>query len=157
MPGKSKKTRFKSDKNREAFARWRQLAIDQMTSASTMMFGLVSAGIAYAVALLSSDKSIVTAANAFTFKLFTWSFVISFVAAILLVFNRLQSFRNTAQIIKLRDDASNSEELDDLRADVLFIDWRSWLLFYVELVTFAFGGGCFIAFLWNLYGTKLLP
>jgi len=122
-----------------------------------MMFGLVSAGIAYALTLLSSDKSIVSDNNAFTFKLFTWSFVISFFAGILLAFNRLQSFRRTARIIKLRDDASDLEQLSDLRGDVEFIDWRSWLLFYVQLATFAFGGGSLIAFLWNLYGTKLLP
>ena len=150
------KAHFNSNRNRQAFARWRELAIQQMTSASTMMFGLVCAGLAYSLALLGSYKSIVSAKNDFPFELFTGSFAISFLCALFLMLKHLQSFQKTANLIKERDEASNSGALVPLPQDVCFLDGWTWALFRIQLVTFALGGVVLLIFICKLNNIPLL-
>ena len=144
--------RFKSDKNREAFNRWRDHAIEQITSASSMMFGLASAGLAYSLTMLSLEKSQIIQRHLSTFRFFTWAFAISFIAAFLLVFNRLEGFRKTAEIVRARDardagESSNIQDVNDLREESGFIDAITWVLFYTQFLSFLAGGIGVIVFI----------
>jgi membrane protein implicated in regulation of membrane protease activity len=162
--GKKIKRRFHNDRNRQAFNHWRDHAINQMTAASSMIFGLASAGLAYSLTLLSAEKQLVTKDNLWTLRVFTVAFAVSFVVAILLLFNRLWGFRKAAEIVRARDikealrdakeagDRVEVSEVSDLREESGFIDGTTWLLFCLQVLSFVIGSVGIIYFMGNIYG-----
>lgn len=154
MKKKPTTQKFKNDKNRDAFNHWRDHAIAQMTAASTMMFGLASAGLAYTLSQLAPAKSALFKSNELLFDLFTWAFAVSFAAAVILVINRLESFRKTANVVRLRDEEGSTEDLATLRKGVRLMDHFTWALFYVQLLSFGFGGGAILILMWYLYTAR---
>ncbi|MEN3333380.1 MAG: hypothetical protein V7641_2745 [Blastocatellia bacterium] len=152
------KKRFHNDRNRQAFNHWRDHAINQMTAASSMMFGLAGAGLAYSLTLLSAEKRLITDNNLPIFRLFTVAFALSFMTALFLIFNRLWGFRKTAEIVRARDAKEANEpveltDVDDIREDSGFIDAMTWILFGFQFVSFVIGGAGVIYFMWRIYGT----
>jgi uncharacterized membrane protein YhaH (DUF805 family) len=153
----SKRRKFKSDRNRDAFNRWHDHQINQITTVSATVFALASAGLGYSLSLLSDEKVTLLKANVPAIRLFTFAFAISFVAALLLVVNRLEDFRRTKNIVRLRDDDPQHPELESRRRVVNRFERWTWILFYVQFIAFIVGGATIIVFFWYNYGSKLKP
>ncbi len=153
----SKRRKFKSDRNREAFNHWHDHQITQISTVSATVFALASAGLGYSLSLLSDEKASLLKSNVPTIRLFTGAFAVSFVAALLLVVNRLEDFRRTKNIVRLRDDDPNHPELKGRRRVVDRLERWTWILFYGQLITFGVGGVTIIVFFWANYGSKLRP
>jgi hypothetical protein len=164
MATKAKKRQFYCEQNRQAFNRWRDHTMKQMTAASTVFFGLSSAGLGYVLALLNDNTKPLAAAYSLPFRVFAWAFAVSFIAGIFLVINRLEDFRRTADIVKNRDENTEARDsdkpiphpdLDDRREQTGLLGGLTWILFYTQLVGIGVGGGAFLWFIWSLYGSKL--
>ena len=163
MTHKPKKRRFYDDSNRQAFVRWRENTMKQMTAASSVLFAVSSAGMGYVLALLADEAKQPNIAGRLSFTVFAVSLALSFVAGVFLVINRLEDFRRTSNIVKLRDEndearASGTQMphpgLDDLRDESRLLGRLTWFLFYVQLFGIGVGGGAFMYLIWSLYGSR---
>src|SRR5665213_3159805 len=92
---------FKSDKNRESFREWTAHRIEQMSAATSVIFVVSSAALGYALTLVSDDHVGPAKLGNLPFVFSVIAFLISFAAGIWVVYNRLISFRQTCEIIKL--------------------------------------------------------
>lgn len=161
MANNAQKRQFFCEKNRQAFNRWRDHTIKQMTAASVVLFGLSSAGLGYVLALLNDHGKEFDTTHSLSFRIFAVAFAFSFVAGIFLVINRLEDFRKTAKIVKDRDEndearAANKPaphpDLDDQREETGLLGRFTWILFYIQLAGVGIGGGAFISLIMSLYG-----
>jgi hypothetical protein len=134
---------FKSDKNRKSFQRWSDHRINQMTAATSLMFAISSAALGYAISVLSHEKTPVDKIATWPFVLAAAAFAISFVCGILVVFNRLDAFRETCEIIKLRDKREE-DSLQAKRDENEETDMYTGLFFHVQFWSFASGGVCLV-------------
>lgn len=139
---------FKSDKNRESFQRWSDHRIEQLTVATSLMFAISSAALGYMLALLSDDKTPTDKIATWPFVLVVVAFLVSFIFGILVVFNRFVSFRQTCEIIKLRDKSTEPDSLEELKDENDETDSRTWMFLKIQFVSFLFGGAFF--FLYSL-------
>jgi hypothetical protein len=162
MATNTKKRQFYCEKNRQAFNRWRDHTIKQITAASAVLFGLSSAGLGYVLALLNDHGKQLDVAHSVSFGIFAAAFAISFVAGIFLVINRLDDFRKTAKIVKDRDENDEARatnrpiphpDLDDQREETGLLGRSTWVLFYTQLAGIGIGGGAFLSLIiMSLYG-----
>ena len=75
------------------------------------------------------------------------AFVVSFISGVWVVFNRFISFRETCDIIKMRDLDNQSPALAALRATNAVTDARTLTLFRVQFVSFLSGSILFSVYI----------
>jgi hypothetical protein len=108
------------------------------------MFAISSAALGYMLAIFSNEKIPVEKVATFPFVFGAAAFAISLLCGILLVFNRLDAFRETCEIIKLRDKEDRSESLDEKRDENDATDSWTRLYFKTQFLSFVTGGICFV-------------
>jgi VIT1/CCC1 family predicted Fe2+/Mn2+ transporter len=146
MKAPKKRYIFKTDKNRESFQRWSDHRIEQLTAAISLMFAISSAALGYTLTLFSDDKTSIEKIATWPFVLLILAFLVSFIFGILVVFNRLRSFRETCEIIKLRDQPQDSDALDEGRDENDETDSRTWTFFLIQFFSFILGGFLFFIY-----------
>jgi len=146
---------FKSDHNRAAFNRWHDQQIGQLSRVSANVFTLASAGLAYSLSLLADDNTELLRRNLATVRLFSVLFACSFVCAMAFALNRLEDFRRTKNLIRLRDDDPNHPELPRRRRTLDRIGVATWVLFYLQFGSFCLGSLAILVFIWCNYASKL--
>ena len=137
---------FKSDKNRKSFQRWSDHRINQLTAATSLMFAISSAALGYMLSVFSDEEIPIDKVATWRFALAVLAFLISFICGILLVFNRLKAFRQTCEIIKLRDQGDDYRRLEKLRDEGDASDLWTWRLFKIQFWSFGLGGFLFILY-----------
>ena len=155
MTKTNKRYKFKDPKNRESFQRWSDYRIAQLTTIISVMFAISSAALGYALTVISDDKIPINKIATWPFLLLIIMFLVSFIFGIIVVFNRLISFRQTIKIIKLRDDKSDPVLLEILRDKNDTTDIRTWKYIYVQFGTFFFGGMFFFVFVSSSYWERV--
>lgn len=134
----------------ESFTRWQSVTRDQFSSVSSLVLGLSTGVLAFAVvgfgALSPSNRCLIIAATAAVLFLSA-----SIALAIICALNRLNDFRITARIV--RDAARGEISVEDLRRESRVLGTRSWALLRWQLWLFVAGVFCvgvnLIAKLWE--------
>jgi len=140
---------FKCDKNRKSFQRWSDHRINQLTAATSLMFAISSAALGYMLTVFSDEKVPIEKIATWPFMLGVVAFLISFVCGILVVFNRLDAFRETCEVIKARDQrerGDNSQSLEELRDENDETDWWTARFLQIQFCSFACGGFLFFLY-----------
>jgi len=137
---------FKSDKNRKSFQRWSDHRINQLTAATSLIFAISSAALGYMLSVFSDEEIPIDKLATWRFALAVVAFFISFACGVMLVFNRLKAFRQTCEIIKLRDKGDDYGRLEKLRDNNHASDLWTWRLFKIQVGSFGFGGFLFILY-----------
>lgn len=146
---------FKSDRNRVAFNRWHDHQVGQLSRVSANVFTLASAGLAYSLSFMGENKLDLLRSNLPTVRLFTVSFGFSFLCAMAFALNRLEDFRRTKNVIRLRDDDPSHPELPRRRRALDRIGVATWVLFYLQFGSFCLGSLAILVFIWCNYASKL--
>jgi hypothetical protein len=140
---------FKCDKNRKSFQRWSDHRIHQLTAATSLMFAISSAALGYMLAVFSDEKIPIEKIATCPFVLGIGAFLISFVCGILVIFNRLDAFRETCAVIKARDQrdqGDNSQSLEELRDENDETDLWTGRFFQTQFWSFVCGGFLFFLY-----------
>lgn len=146
LKAKEARYSFKKEKNRESFVRWTGHRIQQMTTAIALMFAISSAALGYALNSISDRTIPVERIAAWPFVLAIIGFLLSFISGVRVVFNRFISFRETCEIIKLRDRGDNQVLLEERRAQNDKRDERTWFWFQFQTGGFLVGGFLFFVY-----------
>src|SRR5213080_255278 len=94
---------FKSDKNRKSFQRWSDHRINQLSAATSLMLAISAAALGYLIVQFTDENIPIKSISTWPFAVGFVAFAVSAGVGILVVFNRLDSFRETCDIIKERD------------------------------------------------------
>jgi len=127
--------------------RWQSIAIDQLGYATGLILTFSAATLGFALATIkdSSYQPPCWAKVSMLATLLTQ--LISLALGVICVINRLRDFRKTRRIARDRENLTSqgiplweiNRRLEAQRAEVKKIGERTWLLFYWQIGTFAFG------------------
>jgi hypothetical protein len=148
---------FKSDKNRDSFQKWSAHRINQVTAATSLMFAIASAALGYMMSQLIDTRVPIQNIATWPFAIGIVAFTVSTISGIVVVFNRLDSFRETCEIIKQRDDQHDAASLEEKRRENEETDAWTTTAFKVQFWSFAAGALCLFvhAFTSNLDRVRL--
>lgn len=121
-----------------SFVRWQANAMAQLGNALSLILGLALASLGFAFGTVATLQ----VAGCWTKTLLTSSlFLLMFAIAIGLAcaLNRLCDFRVTMRIARLRELDPSDSELQYLRPKAKKLGKRTWVLFYIHVVTFGLG------------------
>lgn len=126
-------------KNRESSVRWQGRTIKQFGYALNLVLGLSIAGIGYETTLILNRKIECEGWQKYMLAISLLALVISAGVALWCVIARLRNFRLTAEIARKREDGASDVELMPLRAKSKDLGNFSWVLFWWQIGSFAFG------------------
>ena len=128
-----------SNDEQQSFIRWQSIRIEQLSFVNNLLIGLATGMLAFQTQLAFDDKVSLTVID-------KWLVILSIVLAFsslavgcYLAWNRLHSFRTTAQIARKRETGKR-ESIEELRALVKRLDGRTWQLLTVQIALFTLGG-----------------
>lgn len=126
-----------SDKEKQSFIRWQGRTIEQLGFVSNLLIFLATGMLAFQVQLAIREISL-TILDKCTIILSTLLIFISIMFGCYLAWNRLLSFRLTAQVARKRETGKR-EGIEDLRKKVETQDKRTWWLLPTQIVSFGLG------------------
>jgi hypothetical protein len=129
--------------------RWRKIAIDQLGYALNLTLTFAIATLGYCFVLLKDKDFALTSSAKCTMILSLLALAFSAICGFICVLNRLLDFRGTARRACNHPKAPTKDELRDMGN-------LTWVLFYVQLGTFAIGAGALAVTLLLTYGDKLI-
>lgn len=128
---------------RERFVRWQGYRITQLGTCNYLLLGFTVATLGFAVAQSSQD--LVAPSNCWGRALYSLSIIcgaVSFVCGIVTSIIRLENFRRTARMTRLKMPLKRSEfelaEISKLKHQTEHLDAWTWGLLYAQMATFAF-------------------
>ena len=133
--------------DRDRCQRWQKIAIDQLGYAVNLTLTFTVATLGYWFVLLK-DKDPIGGSAKCAMILSLLALALSAVCGFACVVNRLWDFRGTARRAWGKEEAPTQDELRGLGA-------VTWVLFYVQLATFALGVVALTVALLLTYGGKL--
>ena len=132
-----------SDKN-ESFIRWQGRMIEQLGFVNNLLIFLATGLMAFQIQLAVTEKSFNILEKYFVVLSMSLIFI-SLMIGCYLAWNRLKSFRITAQVARKREKG-NKEGLEDLRKQYRILDERTWQLLSAQTFYFALGSLVLILF-----------
>jgi hypothetical protein len=130
---------FKSDKNRDSFQKWSAHRINQVTAATSLMFVIASAALGYMISQLIDTKIPIQNIATWPFAIGIVAFTVSTISGVVVVFNRLDSFRETCEIIKERDKKHDKASVEEKRRENEETDAWTTAAFKVQFLGVAAG------------------
>jgi len=131
-----------SDKEKQSFIRWQGRTIEQLGFVSNLLIFLATGMLAFQVQLAIREISL-TILDKCTIIISTLLIFISIMFGCYLAWNRLLSFRLTAQVARKREtgkrETGKREGIEDLRNKVETLDKRTWWLLPTQIVSFGLG------------------
>jgi hypothetical protein len=124
---------------RGSFVRWQAITIGQLTYAINLVMGLSVATLGFQVALLLGDNFTPTGLQKCAFVLSLFALMISVVFGVVVVINRLRSFRETMRTARAREKAKEAAIIEGHRQLYRKLDKRTWWLFWWQVGAFASG------------------
>jgi hypothetical protein len=141
----------------ESFRHWQSRAIDQKSTASSLMLGLSGAALGFSVNLLPVDGEYVGVAASVLFHVNAAAHLLSIGCGVAFSLNRVRDFDLTSQIARKRETSPKQPSLGVMREKV-----RRWgritkRLFFWQGVLFVSGALAFAVFAGVRYATVLYP
>jgi len=124
---------------KESFIRWQAITLAQMTYAVNLILGFAVAVLGFQVTMLLNKDSFLSHCQKWVLSEGILSIGVSTILGIIVVINRLRDFRATMNAARLREDGSNPEALQTLRAHYRKLGAMTWRLFWCQIGFFAVG------------------
>ena len=141
----------------ESQIRWDRERRGQLGGAITLLFGLSSASLAFCGSLLTDSAVTLGGYRTFAFLVAVGFFVIALLSSVAVTVTRLQDARDTATIVRKRDDDVAAAEIQSLRDTTRKVGWWTWRIFYLQLFSFLLGAISLLIVLWQVFHSKLFP
>jgi len=128
-----------SNSEEKSFLRWQRRTIEQLSFVNNLLIGLTTGVLAFQTQLAFDNRRSLTVIDK---GLVVSSMVLeslSLVVGCWLAWNRLLSFRNTAQVARKRETDAR-EGIEELRTVGKRLDKRIWRLLPVQTILFGLGG-----------------
>ena len=133
-----------SNDEKQSFIRWQGRTIEQLGFVNNLLIFLTTGMLAFQVQLAVKEVSF-TILDKCIIVLSTLLIFLSLVLGCYLAWNRLLSFRITAQVARKRETGKR-EGIDNLRDKVKTIDKRTWWLLPTQTVSFGLGALLLVIF-----------
>jgi len=135
-----------SNNEKQSFIRWQGRTIEQLGFVNNLLIFLATGILAFQVQLAISIREVFfSILDKYTIVLSTLLIFISLMLGCYLAWNRLLSFRLTAQVARKRE-TGKKEGIEDLRNKVRTIDKRTWWLLLAQTVSFGLGALLLVIF-----------
>jgi uncharacterized YccA/Bax inhibitor family protein len=141
----------------DALVRWERSRREQLGIAITLIFGLSSGALAFCASLLTQKDVTFGGAGTSLYLLSVGVFVVALVASVAVTITRLEDFRTTAHIVRERKSGADASKLARWRCRARCLSKATWVLFYVQLVSFFVGAVLLLFTLWTIYHKRLFP
>ena len=127
-----------SDDKRQSFVRWQGRSITQLGFVNNLLIGLSAGTLAFLTQIAFKDQTALICFDTCLMGLSTVSVFLSLAVGCVLAWNRLGSFRDTAQIARQRETDKRTN-IDELRKSTRKRDKCTWWLLGIQTVFFAIG------------------
>ncbi|GGH18134.1 hypothetical protein FAZ19_11910 [Sphingobacterium alkalisoli] len=135
---KSKKENDMTNKN-QSFIRWQGRAIEELGKTVNLLLALCLATIGFVVSkFLEKDFSFNSCIGKVFILIGSLALLFDTIILLLVMLNRLNSFKSTAQIARQRE-TENRTNIKSLRNEVTQKDKCTWILFKYSIVIFVLG------------------
>lgn len=139
-----------------SFVRWQAVTVAQLTYAINLLLTFAVATLGFQVALLAGDKfSLAASWQKCLFSLSIFVLGVSIIFGLVVVVNRLRSFRATMRAARAREKG-DTEALTVNRAKYTILDRRTWCLFWWQAGTFAAAIALTVASILSKFSERLL-
>jgi hypothetical protein len=138
-----------------SFVRWQSVTVAQLTYAVNLVLTFAVATLGFQIALLVGEKFTLASSQKCVFNLSLLVLGLSVLFGLLVVVNRLRSFRATMRAARARESSMN-DALQIQRQLYKRLDRGTWRLFWWQIGTFAAGIVLTIAAVLAIAGHKLL-
>jgi ATP/ADP translocase len=145
--------------NNDTKVRWDEARRGQFGATATTVFTLASAAIAYISSLLTEGKAQFGGAATCFFLWTVVAFIISLGLGVAAMVTRLEDFRATARIVRLRDSsrAEDQAAVVRLRDRASSFGTSSYFLLYGQIAVFAIGATLLALAVWHIFYNRLHP
>lgn len=123
---------------KESFVRWQERSIEQLGFVNNLIMGLSTGLFAFQLKIIFDASLPATDNNRWIFELSIVFIFLSLLVGIFVAWNRLRSFRATAQIARSRE-TNQRESIDENREKTKKLDNLTWFLLSTQSLFFAFG------------------
>ena len=126
------------DDKRQSFVRWQGRSITQLGFVNNLLIGLSAGTLAFLTQMAFKDQTALVCCDAWLMAISAVSAFLSLAIGCVLAWNRLCSFRDTAQIARQRETKKKTN-IDKLRTSTKERDKCTWLLLKIQAIVFAVG------------------
>ena len=144
-----------ADPKMEPFIRWQGRSLEYLSYAINLFLGLSIAAIGFEMNLLQNKEFILVGWEKCIFKLSLLSLIISCVAGVFGILNRVSDFKETTAIARKKSKEEYDTELDELREVVGIIGSKTRKTFNIQVWSFSIGVLCLIIEMLSHYSCKL--
>lgn len=139
-----------------SYVRWQGIALKQLTYAVNLILGLTVATLGFGVTLLRDQQFSLGPQAKYLFSGGLLALLLSVIAGLWCVVNRLRDFRLTARIARSREENAADGRLPMMRDTAAKLGRCTWKLFWWQVALFASGVVLMIVSIALVYWTKLL-
>jgi hypothetical protein len=138
-------------------ARWDEARREQFGAIATAVFSLASAGIAYTSSLPREQEAHFGGAATCFFLWTVVAFVASLGVGVAAMVTRLEDFRATARIVRLRDSSEPEDQatVTNLRHRASKLGTVSYFLLYAQIVIFVIAVTLLGLAVWHIFYNRL--
>jgi hypothetical protein len=122
-----------------SFVRWQTITVGQLTYAINLILGFSVAILGFQVTLLLSSNFTLVSWQKCAFGLSLLLLATSVFFGIMVVINRLRSFRATMRAARAREKDQSESIIEQHRSLYRRLDGRTWCLFWWQIGTFGAG------------------
>jgi hypothetical protein len=123
----------------DPFIRWQSRSNEQLGFLNNLLIGLSIGLLALEIQLVFNNDFKVGIIEKWFFVSSTILVCTSMLIGCILAWNRLQDFRNTSQIARLKDTV-NTTEVNKLQTITKRLGIITWILLRIQIILFALGG-----------------
>lgn len=138
-----------------SYVRWQGIALKQLTYAVNLILGFTVATLGFGVTLLRDQQFSLSARARYALVVSLLGLLLSVIAGLWCVVNRLRDFRLTALIARLREENAADTRLSVMRDTAANLGRCTWKLFWWQAILFAGGVVLMISSIALAYWTKL--
>lgn len=142
-----------TERDRESYLRWQELALTQLGYTMNLMLTLAGASLAFAAKTMMESKSILPFPSRFFFHASVVAFAVSVFVAVAANVTRAYDFRCTRRAA--RERMKDGEDHQDLHDRAEAFGTCTWIFFDIQATAFAIGATAFALSMWCSYGNRI--
>jgi hypothetical protein len=139
-----------------SFVRWQSTTIAQLTYSINLILGLATAALGFQIALLLNQSFQPVGWQKCAFGISMLMLLLSIGMGIWCVINRLQDFRVTTKVARLRETRKSADEIQLYRESYKELGSNTWSLFWWQIGAFSAGIVCTVLAVGASVSEKLL-
>ena len=139
----------------DSYIRWQSISIKQLGFTTNLIFTITVVLIGFSFTTVINPNFVLTCGEK---SFFTTGFIIlilCFISGIVINLTRLFDYRLTARTARKREKNQDNNEIQELRARTKNLSKASWIIFYIQLISFGLGSLLIIFSLIHHYSDKL--